>query len=206
MSLMACTYMQMPTPFSVPRLDERPEPHPVHLVRAGDVVTVVTSEVGRHLKHISWSQDNEPMHEGYYLIGAVFKNSRIKDALPVQVPIYIHRNHKDIFLEMCKDGEATDTCSLTINRHFRYGQDAAKTRRFLVMHDLNFTPFQHRFMDSNSLAILLKSSHNTASVLVGPMADFIPYGNMFLKASDGTAQAIKVSFGDQLWLFNDGSS
>lgn len=205
-TLMACSYMQMPTPFSVPRVDERPEPHPAHLVRVGDVVTVVTSKVGNHLEDISWSQDNEPMQEGYYVISAVFKNPRIKDALPVQVPIYVHMNLKNIFLEMCKDDETTDTCNLTINRNFRYGQDTEKTRRFLVMHNPNFFPFQHRFMDSNTLAILLKNSHHTASALVGPMADFIPYGNIVLKASNGTAQAIKVTFGDQLWLFNDSSS
>jgi len=198
--------MQVPTPFAVPRVDTRPEPHPDSLVRLGDVVKVVSKQVESHVETVSWSQEHRPMNESYYVISAMFQNPRENDELPIQVPIYVHMSLKDVFLDMCSHDDDSGTCSLTINRHFRYGQNTEKTRRFLVLHDRNFTPFQHRFMDSNALAILLKTGQETATAVAGPAAEYIPYGSLLLKAGEGTSQAMKMAFGDQLWIFDDGSS
>ena len=197
----ACSGMQMPDPFAVPKVDERPNPHPDHLVQLGDVVSVVPSQLEGHTQEISWSQDRQAMTERYILVSAMFHNPRLEAAIPSQVPIYIHVTLKDAFLRMCEPGAGRDTCRLKVNKNFRYGQDAEKSKRFLVLHDRTFTPWQHRFMDTNSIAIFLKTGKDTADAVVGPMADYIPYGTLIGKAGDGTAEAIKQAFGDQLWIF-----
>ena len=141
------------------------------------------------------------MHERYYLLSAMFQNPREPGTIPSQVPIYVHVTLKDAFLRMCPREEGADTCDLVVDKNFRYGQDAEKSKRFLVLHDRSFTPWQHRFMDTNSLAIFLKTGKETAEKVMGPVTAFVPYGGLIGKASDGTAEAIKQAFGDQLWLF-----
>jgi hypothetical protein len=197
----ACSAMQMPDPFAVPQVDERPNPHPDHLVRLGDNVTVVPSQLGKHIESISWSQDREPMTEKYILVSGMFQNPREENAIPSQVPLYIHVRLKDAFSKMCTKEKGKDVCSFEVNENFRYGQDAEKTKRFLVLHDRSFTPWQHRFMDSNYIAIMLKTGKDTADTVVGPMAEYLPYGELYEGVSEGTAEAIKQAFGDQLWLF-----
>jgi len=197
----ACSAMQMPDPFAVPQVDERPDPHPEHLVRLGDTVTVVPSQLGKHIESISWSQDREPMTEKYILVSGMFQNPREEGAIPAQVPLYIHVRLKDAFSKMCAKEKGKDLCSFKVNKNFRYGQDAEKTKRFLVLHDRSFTPWQHRFMDSNYIAIMLKTGKDTADAVVGPMAEYIPYGDFYESLSEGSAEAIKQAFGDQLWLF-----
>jgi len=196
-----CSAMQMPDPFAVPKVDERPDPHPGHLVNLGDVLTVVTGHLERDSQEISWSQNREDMLERYILVSAMFHNPREPEAIPAQVPIFIHSNLRDAFLRMCLEDAARGTCSLKVNRNFRYGQDAEKRQRFLVLHDRSFTPWQHRFMDTNSLAIFLKTGKDTAAAVLGPVADYVPYGGLIGKAGDGTAKVIKQAFGDQLWIF-----
>ena len=197
----ACSAMQMPDPFAVPKVDERPNPHPEHLVRLGDKVTVVPSQLGKNIESISWSQNRDEMTEKYILVSGMFQNPREEGAIPTQVPLYIHVSLKEAFLKMCPTEKGKDVCSFTVNKNFRYGQDAEKTKRFLVLHDRSFTPWQHRFMDSNYLAIMLKTGKDTADILVGPTATYLPYGELYEGLSEGAAEAIKQAFGDQLWLF-----
>jgi len=196
-----CSAMQMPDPFAVPQVDERANPHPDHLVNLGDVITVVPGHLERDSQEISWSQNREDMTERYILVSAMFQNPREPDAIPSQVPIFIHWTLRDAFLRMCVEKTVAGTCSLSVNSNFRYGQDAEKRQRFLVLHDRSFTPWQHRFMDTNSLAIFLKTGKDTAAAALGPLADYVPYGGLMGKAGDGTAKAIKQAFGDQLWIF-----
>ena len=197
----ACSAMQMPDPFAVPQVDERPNPHPAHLVRLGDTLTVVPSQLDKNIESISWSQNRDEMTEQYMLVSGMFQNPREEGSIPAQVPLYIHVSLREVFLGMCSAEQGKDVCRCRVNKNFRSGQDAEKTKRFLVLHDRSFTPWQHRFMDSNSIAIMLKTGKEAADAVVGPMADYVPYGDLYEGLSDGAAEAIKQAFGDQLWIF-----
>ena len=164
-------------------------------------MTVVLSQLEKNVKQISWSQDLDPMSEPYMLVSAMFSNPREEGVIPRQVPVYIHATLKDAFLKMCVLDKEKKICSFTVNKNFRYGQDAEKTKRFLVLHDPSFTPFQHRFMDSNYIAIMLKTGKDAANAVVGPMAEYLPYGDLYEGLSEGSAEVIKQAFGDQLWIF-----
>ena len=199
--LSGCGWWQMPDPFAAPRVDDRPEPHPEHLVRLGDKVQLNVAQLEDSIQEIHWSQDGKDVTKRYFLISAMFENPREPGTVPSEVPIYVQTFLKDFFLNKCEAQAGSDICTLTVDKNFRYGQDAEKTKRFLVLHERTLTPFQHRFMDTNSMAMLLKSGKKAAESMGKPAADFIPYAGLIGKVGDGTANALKKAFGDQLWLF-----
>ena len=196
-----CSWWQMPDPFAMPRVDERPNPHPDHLVRLGDVVQLNPELLDEAVQEIHWSQDGKDITKRYFVLSAMFHNPREPGTIPSEVPIYVQSYLKEFFLNKCQKDVGSNTCSLTVDRNFRYGQDAEKTKRFLVMHERSLTPFQHRFMDTNSMAILLKAGKKATESMGKPAADYIPYAGLMGKLGDGTANAMKKAFGDQLWLF-----
>ena len=199
--LSGCSWWQMPDPFAVPRVDDRPEPHPDHLVRLGDRIQLSLDELEESVQEIHWSQDGKDISKRYFLLSAMFENPREPGMVPSEVPIYVQTFLKDFFLNKCERKADSSICTITVDSNFRYGQDAEKTKRFLVLHERSLTPFQHRFMDTNSMAILLKSGKKAAEAMGRPTADYVPYAGLLGKVGDGTANAIKKAFGDQLWLF-----
>ena len=199
--LSGCSGFQMPSPFAVPKVDERPNPHPDHLVRAGDKVQVTPSQLEDTTQEIQWSQDGKDVSKRYFLLSAMFENPREPGKLPSEVPIYVQAHLKPFFLNACQQEMDSGICSITVDENFRYGQDAEKTKRFLVMHERTLMPFQHRFMDTNNLAILLKTGKETVEAMGKPVADYVPYANLVGKLGEGTASAMKKTFGDQLWIF-----
>ncbi|RYO58844.1 hypothetical protein AA0116_g7223 [Alternaria tenuissima] len=59
--------------------------------------------------------------------------------------IYIQTDKLDEFKSKKTGG---DDFSVTVDQSFQYGQDNAKTKRFLVFHNKDNKPFQHRFVES----------------------------------------------------------
>ena len=194
-----CSWFQT----ALPRIDDRPTPHPDHLVNLGDVLDIEHAAVRDELQRVTWSQKGKEVHDDYYVVNGIFQNPRTPDAPPVQVPVFVQANFMTYFEEGCAPTARKDVCGLTVTSRFRYGQDAEKTMRFLVYHDPNYTPFQHRFIDTDMLAILTKLGYRSAKTVLGETEEFIPYGGLLLKAGEATSELISATFGDQLWLFDD---
>ena len=189
--------------FSGPRVDDRENPHPEHLVQAGDVIEISRGLMREHLKDVQWSQNGETMGDNYFVMKALFRNPRLPDALPTQVPLFVQAGYIEDFEADCLKGSDAEVCRMQVSSRLRYGQNAEKTMRFLVFHDASYAPFQHRFIDTDTLAILTKVSYRTMDSVLDHTEDLIPYGSLLKKAGAASAELMSASVGDQLWLFED---
>ena len=191
--------------FSGPRVDDRDNPHPEHLVQTGDVIEIPRAMLREHTKSIQWSQDGVDMMDEYFVMKGIFRNPRLPDAMPTQVPLFVQSSFIEDFEAECRADAAAklNACMMPVTSKLRYGQNAEKTMRFLVFHDPNYEPFQHRFIDTDTLAILTKVSYRTVDSVLDHTEDLIPYGSLIKKAGAASAELMSASVGDQLWLFED---
>ncbi|KAI4675308.1 uncharacterized protein J4E84_010200 [Alternaria hordeiaustralica] len=113
------------------------------LVQKGDTIYVhpeFLSDSKSNRMTVSWSQNWFNRTEKYKLCKFTVKSGGDAKGL-----IYVQANKVAEFKSKKTSGE---DFTLTVDESFQYGQDKDQTKRFLVFHDTDNRPYQHRFVEN----------------------------------------------------------
>ncbi|KAI4941548.1 hypothetical protein J4E91_010724 [Alternaria rosae] len=89
---------------------------------------------------VSWSQNWLGRSEKYKVCKYTVKSGGDANGL-----LYVQANKVAEFKSKKTGGE---DFTLTVDESFQYGQDKDQTKRFLVFHDTDHRPYQHRFVEN----------------------------------------------------------
>ncbi|KDQ52916.1 hypothetical protein JAAARDRAFT_39862 [Jaapia argillacea MUCL 33604] len=114
----------------------------------GDVLVFPLAPKGKdshHIHNVQWSQGGMSCKEDYYAIPAKAESGSAKGiALFIQKSFFDNGLDKFATVSETANGKIART---TIDNRFQYGQqEQGGAKRFVVYHDKEHKPFQHRFM------------------------------------------------------------
>lgn len=126
----------------------------------------------------------------------------VLDGKAAPFTLWVLKSKRDELLQRCEKDTAPEDCVVTVDKSFMYGQDKSKTFRFLVFHDPDMTPYQHRFGTSKYLTALAKFvTKHGESKMASAAAAAVPYGDQLLKISNHMAKFAPGFAGDYLRSF-----
>ena len=126
----------------------------------------------------------------------------VLDGKAAPFTLWVLKSKRDELLQRCEKDTAPEDCVVTVDKSFMYGQDKSKTFRFLVFHDPDMTPYQHRFGTSKYLTALAKFvTKHGESKMASVAAAAVPYGDQLLKISSHMAKFAPGFAGDYLRSF-----
>ncbi|KAK7428262.1 hypothetical protein QQZ08_005159 [Neonectria magnoliae] len=110
------------------------------LVNRGDAIYVDAQSFDNEVVKVTWSQGGNNISENY-----IPMKYRVTSGGSSEGPIFIQANKLSDFRRKQNGGPYV---TVIVDSEFQYGQDKDRTRRFLVFHDKDHRPYQHRFAHS----------------------------------------------------------
>ncbi|KAG9187008.1 hypothetical protein G6011_10116 [Alternaria panax] len=114
---------------------------------------------------VSWSQMMRTRTQEYWVC-----NYQVKSGGNLDGVIYIQTDKVDEFKSKKTGG---DEFTLTVDNTFQYGQNKEQTKRFLVFHNKDNKPFQHRFVATTLSAFGKKGADIVRDLGFKGSADFV---------------------------------
>ncbi|KAJ0122135.1 hypothetical protein J7T55_002647 [Diaporthe amygdali] len=111
-------------------------------VEKGDKVFIpadTLSEAGGRKVAVKWSQSFKDRSEDYYVSKYTNKSGNGEDLVFVQA---------SKLNELAAKSQGDEKYTLVIDDAWQYGQQKDGSKRFLVYHDKNNKPYQHRFVEN----------------------------------------------------------
>ncbi|KAH8678490.1 hypothetical protein BX600DRAFT_431765 [Xylariales sp. PMI_506] len=167
-------------------------------VQAGHVLLVDEFDAGNvgPVLTVKWQQNFVARQAQYYGIEAYNKNTEETVSLFIAAEWY-KNSTKDNSRHVSKIGEAIpgEGYQITIDDRFQYGQKNAEgENRFVIYHDKERTPYQHRFIETSVLSTLAKSGEGAADKICGRFG--LPAGS-----ASSVTDTVKCYIGDYLHTF-----
>ena len=160
------------------------------LISKGDTILFSKADLENkdNIQTIEWSQNMSKRKEQYVQLTAISNTEE-----PFSVMFFVNKAYINVLSKSCVE----DNCSVKIDDRFQYGQNTEQTLRFLVLHDKNNAPFQHRFLSTNTLTTFANGAQSAAKVAT-KMGVIVPQAAVAGKASDEMISNLKGVVGDPL--------
>ncbi|KAI4608964.1 hypothetical protein J4E80_008709 [Alternaria sp. BMP 0032] len=113
-----------------------------YLVQKGNTIHIPAEFLGGEKSStitVNWSQRLSSRQQDYYICNYTVKSGGESDGV-----IYVQTDKLDDLKAKKIDG---GDYTFRVDESFQYGQNQEQTKRFLVFHNMNNWPYQHRFVE-----------------------------------------------------------
>ena len=164
------------------------------LVQLGDEITFGLTDISssENVVTVKWRQTLMRRTHPYVQTAAAYE----ADGKSALFSLFIQKDMLQRVLDQCGD-RSSETCQVTVNDDYQYGQNNAKTSRFLVYHDKSRKPYQHRFINTTTIAIFGKRAQKLVNFGAFVFGSLVPK----LDAGVGAFNLLADSVGDNLHNF-----